>query len=475
MHITIGSGLDLLHRCRLLLAPLFGALLVACAHSAPVAPLPERRPLGAELAAYEAPLTLLEEGQAVLGVAKSTAPEPSGPLTLRKALVLALQHNPKLAAFSWEVRVREAETLQAGLFPNPELNVEVENFAGEGEFGSFDGAETTLRLGQLIELGGKRVKRRRVAELEQELAGWDYEIQRLEVLTEVVEAFLDVLAAQERLRLAGELVRIAEESLESVARQVRAGATSPVERTRAEVAVSAAWIERQGAEAELAVARTRLAATWGSRKATFDRVEGDLHAIEEPPSWDVLTGRVTRNPDLARWVEEVRLREAVLDLEEAHRIPDVTVGPGVRRLYETNDTTFVFAMTVPLPIFDRNQGAALAARHDLAKSLHERLAVEVRIAADLDAAYQALLAGFQEVRALQEKVLPQAQNAYEGVRRGYLRGLFRYVDVLDAQRTLFELRRQALEALRTYHSAAAQVERLTGTPLHAKPGVHGAP
>ena len=62
-------------------------------------------------------------------------------------------------------------------------------------------------------------------------------------------------------------------------------------------------------------------------------------------------------------------------------------------------------------------------------------------------------------------MLPEAVLAHEGVQRGYQRGLFRYVDVLDAQRTLFELKGRELRALGDYHRAVAAVERLIGEPL----------
>jgi len=92
--------------------------------------------------------------------------EPTGVLTLPQAQALALLQNPKLAAFGWEVRAREAQILQAGLRPNPEVEVEVENFAGSGALQAFRGTEITILLSQLIELAGKRHKRARVAALE---------------------------------------------------------------------------------------------------------------------------------------------------------------------------------------------------------------------------------------------------------------------------------------------------------------------
>ena len=120
---------------------------------------------------------------------------------MRQALSLALVKNPELAAFSWEVRAREARALQASLLPNPEIEVELENFGGSGDVGGFEQTESTLLLRQLIELGGKRRKRTHVAALESDLAAWDFEIKRLDVFTQVTQFFVGVVSAQERVAL----------------------------------------------------------------------------------------------------------------------------------------------------------------------------------------------------------------------------------------------------------------------------------
>src|SRR5688572_29775248 len=121
--------------------------LIGCAAPEFRASLPEPRPLGAHVPTYRPafePPPAESMPQAV--------PEPEGVLHLPQALALALMQNSNLAAFAWEVRAGEARTLQAGLPPNPEVGVEVENIAGFGEFRGVDAAEVTLGLSQVIEL-----------------------------------------------------------------------------------------------------------------------------------------------------------------------------------------------------------------------------------------------------------------------------------------------------------------------------------
>ena len=170
--------------------------------------------------------------------------EPTGHLTLREVLALALKANPELAPFSREIRAREAAVLQARLFPNPELSVTAANL-GNAVLQDFDGPQTTVSLCQLILLGGKRARGIEVAGLDRDLAAWDYETKRMDVLTRVAQAFVEVLRAQEGLALANDLMALAERVVEAVAARVRAGKVSPVEETRARVTLASVKIEQR--------------------------------------------------------------------------------------------------------------------------------------------------------------------------------------------------------------------------------------
>jgi cobalt-zinc-cadmium efflux system outer membrane protein len=433
-------------------APLLALRLSACTPAAsgpPAKPEPAWRPPPANEVTGEA----LAEGPAF----------PTGVVSLREALAAALLGNPDLAAFSWEVRAREARTVQAGRLPNPELATEYEDFGGSGDRRAWQSAETTISLSQLVELGGKRAKRRRVAALEQELAGWDYEARRLGVLTDVTTAFVKLLEIQERLTLMAELARLAERVLGTVAASVRAGAVSPVEEARARVTLSRARIGREQLERDFDAARAALAASWGAQTVTFERVRGDLRVLAPPPPLDTLLAALPHNPDLARWATELEAREAALSVEKARRIPSPTVRFGGRHFADGADAALVAEVGLPLPLFDRNQGGILEAQRRLGKARVERVAVETSVRAQVAAAYHALRAAYERAQTLERTAIPEAERVYVGAVDAYTKGRYRHLEVLDAHRTLFELRGEHLQALGAYHTAAAELERLTGT------------
>lgn len=392
-------------------------------------------------------------------------PEPAGRLTLQEAQRLALDRNPVLAAASWEVQARESAALQAGLRANPELMLEMENFSGTGDLAGFRNAETTVGVGQLFELGGKRAKRRHLTSLARDLAEWDRETLRLDVFAEATRSFVTVLAAQQAVELQLELVRVAEESLESVARQIKAGAVSPVEEARARVALAATRLDLEDARRELAAARLSLAATWGSVSPSFESAEGELAPPQAPPPFEVLAGRVSANPDLARWNVEMEERRAAVALAASERIPDLTAAGGLRRFHGGDASALTLGVGIPLPLVNRNQGGIREARQRLAQADFERRAAEVSARTLLGITYEGLLRTYRETTTLRDELLPEAERAYAMTSESYRRGLIRYLEVLDAQRTLFELRGREIAALADYHRTVAELERLVGEPL----------
>jgi cobalt-zinc-cadmium efflux system outer membrane protein len=392
------------------------------------------------------------------------ANEPRGVITWREATALALVRSPELGVFPYELRAAEARVLQAGLRPNPELLVEVEEFGGRRERRGLDGAETTVQVGQPLELGGKRAKRTRVASLDKDLVQWDYKAARLDVLREVTRTFTTVLAAQERLALTERLLELSSQAQSAVAQRVQAGRDSPVDVLRADVALAENRIERQKAQKTLTAARHRLAATWGGRTPVFEQVEGDFYRTPAPRPPAQMTAAVLDNPDLARWQTEEDRRRAALRLEKARGVPDLTLGGGVRRFEQTDDEALVFGLAVPLPLFDRNQGGILEATAQLAKTRRQYEAALVSTLAALSEATNALAAAYDEVTVLRTEVLPKAQQAFEAARQGYEQGKFDYLHVLDAQRTLFQTQMRYIDSVEAYHRAQADATRLTGGP-----------
>jgi cobalt-zinc-cadmium efflux system outer membrane protein len=269
-------------------------------------------------------------------------------------------------------------------------------------------AEEALDISQLFELGGKRLKRIRAADLDVGVAIWDYEAARLRVTSDTAQTFVDVLASQDRIKILAELQAVAETLSNSVSTRVPTGNANVVDVQRAGIEVTRAKAQLREENAVLAVAKRRLANNWGSRAADFSSAKGALTSNDHVASAEQMSASLESNPDIARWAQEMVKREAVLDLEHAKAIPDLTLTAGVRRVEGSDDTGAVLQFSVPLPVFNRNQGDIAAAQTRLLKAHHEGLAAKVEVNAVFLDAYSRLVAASERLKALEHEVLPSA-------------------------------------------------------------------
>jgi cobalt-zinc-cadmium efflux system outer membrane protein len=407
---------------------------------------------------------LLATGWAVCAFG-SPPQEPGEPITLARALALTLEHSPQLAAFAWDIRAAEARILQAKLVPNPEISWDGEDFTRAGVPSATESMQNTLVLSQLIELGGKRSSRVREAQFDRRTAEWDYQVKRLEALKSTTLAFIDVLSGQRKLLLAEENVQLTERGIPVTQKRVEAGKASNVELIRTNTEVATARIGLTEARHDLEAARVNLAAQWGAKKATFPSVTADLEQLRPIPSLEFLQAKLQANPELAKWTTERQRREATLNLARAEAKPDLTLNAGPRLLGASHaDMTLVAGFSIPLPLWNRNQGKIAEAEANVAKTSDERATAEAGAYAELNEAYQTLGRAAEEVRILRDTVLPGAKSAVDQTTEGYATGRFSQLDVLDAQRSYIETRTQYVRALSDFQKAAAQIDALTAGP-----------
>lgn len=390
-----------------------------------------------------------------LACACSSAAAWSAPLTLEAAIDLALRANPTLRAAGSEVAAQEGALAQAGALPNPELELLRE---GEGR----DNRTTTATLNIPIELGSKRAARIDAARQERQLAAIALETQRDRVRADTAAAFHDVVAANARERMAGELVALAGRALVAAGKRVEAGTLSPVEETRARVAQGSARIEALQAARELEAARIRLAALWAGDARQLEVVAPSAAVLPLAAPLDQLLAQLDRSPAMRHVRVEVGRREALARLERARRTPDVNLIVGAQREGPDTRNRAVLGLSVPLPLFDRNDGAVLDALRRVDKARAEQDAEGARLRADLGQAHARLTAALAECALISAEILPGAEDARRAANRGFELGKFGLIDVLDAQRVLAQSKNQYLNAVAESHRAAADIARLLG-------------
>jgi cobalt-zinc-cadmium efflux system outer membrane protein len=380
-------------------------------------------------------------------------------LTLSEALTRVFALSPELVVSELEIQSAAARIIQAGLKPNPELAVDTENFPAMTSAGVSHYLEGTFQITQRLELGGKRAMRVQAAEKEKQVAGRDLQVKKNKLMAETSLAFADVLVNQERLSNQRELTGLARRSYATVVDRVAAGKVSPVEQTRATVALSSAELEEETQQRELTAAKDRLAMLWGGSSAEFDAADGRFE-IPSPPSGPEIC--VESNPDLLLASAAIDSRRAALALEQAEKKPDLTFSAGFRRLNLEDKNAWVAGVSIPIPIFDKRQGAIAEARIGVDRSLAEKKAVEWRLRSVLSQARHEHEIALLEASSLAKTALPAAKEALAAVEEGYRLGKFDYLNVLDSQRTYAELQRRYIEAVAAGLKATIEVQRLAG-------------
>jgi cobalt-zinc-cadmium efflux system outer membrane protein len=399
--------------------------------------------------------SFFNEDRAGTAISPASPSEPGGPLTLSAALALAASANPGIAVASREIDAMDGAVQQAATRPNPELSTSLEDTRQATR-------TTTLQLNQPIELGGKRRARMTAADRNRDAAVADLAIARAALRATVMTAFYDVVTAQERHQLALASVELAQRATGIAAKRVVAGKASPVDETRARVAQAGVHIELAQAASELSMTRQRLAATWGKSQPRFEQVDGDLAILPPLPSLDALLQRLQQSPGVARSRLEVRRRQALAQVERARQVPDLTVSIGAKRDEQLGRNQAIFGVSIPLPLFDRNQGNLLESLRRTDQARAALTASEIQSASELVQAHEQLDSARQQAELLQQKIVPGAQSAYDAVTTGFAFGKFSFLDVLDAQRTLLHAKSQTLQTLASAHRAAADIERLVG-------------
>ncbi|MDF3933065.1 TolC family protein [Pseudomonas citronellolis] len=381
-------------------------------------------------------------------------PAQARTLGFDEALRAALADNPELAAAGRASGIAEGERRQAGLLPNPSLSWETEDTRR-------DSATTTLSLTQPLELGGKRGARVAVAERGLAIAEAELEVSRNALRADLLEAFQAALRAQERVRLGEESEALATRGLKAAEARVRAGKSAPLEATRAEVQLSEVGLELRRARIERADAYRALAVLMGRAEADFTEVAGAAE-LPAPPEATALLGRLEDSAELRLARLRIEQRDAAVGLARAQRVPNLDVTLGSQYDREARERVNVVGLSMPLPLFDRNQGTLLAEarRADQARDL--RNAAELRLRRETRQALDLWDSARDEAQTLRDGLLPAARQAVDGATRGFEMGKFGFLEVLDAQRTLLAARDRYLQALARLAEARARYERIFG-------------
>jgi cobalt-zinc-cadmium efflux system outer membrane protein len=392
-------------------------------------------------------------------------PAVDAKLTLAEAESLAETFHPALREAASRVRAAQGNWVQVGLRPNPEIGYSGEEINDDGTAGKQGGF-----VRKEFVTAGKLGLSRAVASREVAAAEQRVETARQQVLTTVRVFYFDMLAAERSLDLARQLSSIANASVQVSEARLKAMDIPRVSLLQSQIERESTALLEQRATERHAAAWRRLAAVIG----VTDQVPAEMEDAFAQPlpdlNWETTRERLmAESPELAELRFEVDRARAALCRASAGRVPNVTAMAGVQLDNTTNDTIANVEVSLPLPVFDRNQGAIAQASGELAAAqaalqegelaLEERLAVAMR---DYSTARQQAI-------TYAERVLPVAKESLDITNSGYQEGELDYLEVLSVQRTYAQANLSYLQDLETAWKKWAEIEGLLVGTLNDRP------
>ncbi len=388
------------------------------------------------------------------------APTPVAGLSLAELEKIALQRNPTLTQAAAQIQSSQGKALEAGLYPNPNLYYLGDLIGVQGTAGEFQGG---LLQQTIITAGKLRLSR---AKFKQET--YEAELlataQQLRVLNGLQTAFYEVLAAQQDIEIRRELAENAEKAVKATEEMVNVGQANPPDLLQAQVDARQAQVAVGNSESRYCRAWEHLITLVGAPELPQQLLLGRLEPDRPPLDWDCSLRRLLEeSPVLQAARAEVVRDQIMVKRESVQWVPNITLcgGAGYDAQIGERGAVATTMATVPLPVFDRNQGTIRQAQAELSRAIAEVSRLELLLRQELADAFTHYQNSLRTVQAYQEEILPKSKRALELYEDYFYRQKrAAWPQVLVAQRAYFEQKEHFLEALIAFRRAEVAIHGL---------------
>ncbi len=379
-------------------------------------------------------------------------------ITLPDLVKLTLDRNPRLAQVGWAIETARGRALQAGLYPNPTLNItgdELGDKTGPG------GIWTAPYFSQEIVTGNKLTLSKAAALKEVDQATLKVMSERYRVLTDVWQNYYELLVLQRRVELLAELVALAEKSVDNAKKLLKIKEGSELDVVQLEVDLERYRAELDATTQTIPAAFRRLVASVGAENLPLSRVAGDL---EEPvPAYDL--ERLQKyilgiHPEIR--VAQIGVERAHLTIQRAtaEPIPNITLGAGYVRQNQNRSNDWTITASMPVPVWNRNQGNITAAKAQLGEAVNEVGRVQNELVSRLANAFAMYSSATRRAAKYKTVIIPKAEQSYQLALKAQKGGEFEYLRVLQSQRAVAEARLEYVRALGETWRAASEIAGL---------------
>jgi cobalt-zinc-cadmium efflux system outer membrane protein len=382
-------------------------------------------------------------------------------IVLDDLLQIAESNNSEIRAACDEIGAAEGRLQQAGLYPNPVLELEAEEIPASDA--SLSQSENTVAISQPIILGSRRSAAVSAAAAEKDSRAFAFERKRREVLGQVYALFIELLYLSKAEASYQQLMESAQQTLEIARARYQARAVPEIEALKPELETYSLELASRRLVWERNATSQRLDSLLGGVHVPVDRIRGELPNRLPDLDLDALLRLLAEHPQMSAARKDAEAAARKVEQAKAERFPDVSFRLAYGRNAAEDQDIVEASLSIPLPLFDRNQGNIREAEFLAEKAQKAIKGVENALHVDLAAAHSEYLAACDQVAAFRDRILPAAEKSFSQTQEGYRAGKRSLLDLLDAQRTLTEARLSYLAGLREWNLADAKIRGILGS------------
>lgn len=419
------------------------------------------------------PVTTALAVAALIGMATASVHAEEKAVTLQQIITIAKEQNRELKALREEKGIGEARRIRAGLYPNPVLELDGATGAMTGSSG-----ESRLAVGvsQEFLLGGKREKRLAVSDAELLRFESRFKDAERQLIAEIKTGYYDLLLAEGRRDLADKSRELNNQLLQIARERFGAGEIAELDVNLAKVESARSAGKSIEVERELMPLQQRLLSLMGASSTEKLKLATPTEAKPIAAQLAELKAQALANrPDLQAAAAEKNKGEAEVALAEAERLPNVTAGVGIGweksvtslgGLEERkSDYLIGFKLSVPIPVFDRNQAGIKEALAKKSSAEFRQQFIRQSIEREVESAYWRLNTAEKSLNIYAQEIIPQLTENLKLVQEAYRLGETGILAVIEEQKKFIEVNDGYLTALYSRNSAVAKLEAAVGVEL----------
>lgn len=388
-------------------------------------------------------------------------------ITISDAVSIFLQQNLQLVAARYDVDTVDAEKLSARLRPNPEISVGFSDIPLDFRDNFVKPQTFSYDISQTFELSGKRSKRIAEANANSEVARAEFQIVLWQLTNDVKRKFYAVLLAESLLKLAKANQETFAEIVDHTKEVFQLGEISGLDLQRLEIEKFKFDTDVANSERDYELALRDLRVTLGGDYRAMD-IEAagsiDYYQSYEFSLADLRDKALAARPDLKAALLSERAADASIRLQDAQRIPDLTLGAGIEQVPQ-GGSTYNFGVGIQLPVHDRNQGERAKALIQKSRAQNQQRLVQNQVLSEVDKAAVAFEIQKRRVELYRSGVLTKVDDIQRLTEFSLKAGESSTIELLDAIRTRRETLAGFYQTLFDYQAALLDLELATATPL----------